>query len=219
MTEIEPQKAYWDLAESTLWICTRDLEQVRALSILDEQDRIALAMFGLKPPVFRIGPPESVNGANIMWPGQALDELLRKVHSRRVGITAMRAGDNNEQIPVPAAELNELTFFVQPDYGPPLVGLYSRSRDRLLWRSPQFWRADIVRAWPARNTKTVAVAGAILCYLQTIMSPGAALSKPEARERCLAEVPNAYPAAFEEGWRRLNPALKRKRGQHGPRAH
>jgi hypothetical protein len=186
---------------------------------MDEHDKIARAMFGLKPEFFRIGPAECVDRAIIMWPGQAQEELLRKTYGRRVRMTAIRDGGNNEQIPVPAAELNDLTFFIQADRGPPLVGWYSRSSNSLAWRSPLFCRADVVRAWPARNTKTVAVAGQILRHLRTIMNPEAPLAKPEARRRCLAEVPGAYPAAFERAWRGLDPALKRKRGEHGPRAH
>jgi len=82
---------------------------------------------------------------------------------------------------------------------------------------PQFLRGDVVGAWPARNTKTAAVSGAILRHLRGIMSPEAPLSRVEALRRCLAEVPNAYPAAFKKAWADLEPGFKRGRGKHGPR--
>ena len=59
-------------------------------------------------------------------------------------------------------------------------------------------RANGMRVWPARNTKTVAVCGAILHHLREIMIPEAPLTKLEAQRRCLAEVPNAYAEAFKQ---------------------
>jgi hypothetical protein len=153
--------------------------------------------------------------AVMMWPSQALEDLLRKVHGHRVRMTAIRcAGSHHEQIPVPPAELNDLIF--QLDVAS--VGLWSRSRDTLVWRSPQFLRADVIRVWSARNTKTAAVSGAILRHLRQITSPEEPLTKPEAKQRCLAEVPNAYPEAFKKAWAALGPTFKRGRGKHGPRA-
>jgi hypothetical protein len=84
------------------------------------------------------------------------------------------------------------------------VGLWSRSRRTLVWKSPQFLRVDVVRRWPARNTKTAAVSGAILRHLREIMLPEAQLTKPVAQKQCMAEVPNAYPAAFNKAWAALD---------------
>jgi hypothetical protein len=78
-------------------------------------------------------------------------------------------------------------------------------------------RADAVRAWPARNTKTAAVSAAILRHLREIMSAEAPLTKLEAQRQCIAEVPNAYPEAFRRAWAQLDPSYKRQRGKHGPR--
>jgi len=88
-----------------------------------------------------------------------------------------------------------------------------------MWRSPQFLSVEVVDEWPARNTKTAAVSTAILRHLREIMSLGARLTKLEARQRCLAEVPKAYPGAFEKAWAELEPSCKRGRGKHGPRGH
>ena len=149
---------------------------------------------------------------------RAVDDLHGKVHSRRVQMTAIRCnGTSDEQIPVPTAELNNLFFGFVPDHPLAPVGLWSRSRRVLVWRSPQFLRADGLRAWPARNTKTAAVSGAILRHLRKIMTPEAPLTKLEAKGRCLAEVPNAYPEAFKKAWAKLEPSYKRGRGKHGPR--
>jgi hypothetical protein len=92
--------------------------------------------------------------------------------------------------------------------------LWSRSRGILLWRSPQFLSADVISAWPARKLKPASVSTAILHRLQEIMTPEAPLTKAEARQRCLAEVPKAYPAAFEKAWAKLDPSCKRGRGKH-----
>jgi hypothetical protein len=48
--------------------------------------------------------------------------------------------------------LNDLIFRLSPGHRLAAVGLWSRSRDTLVWRSPQFLRADVMRVWPARNT-------------------------------------------------------------------
>jgi len=95
------------------------------------------------------------------------------------------------------------------------VGLWSRSRGILLWRSPQFLSADVISAWPARKLKPASVSNAILHRLQEIMKPEAPLTKAEAWGRCLAEVPKAYPAGFEKAWAKLDPSCKRGRGKHG----
>jgi hypothetical protein len=41
------------------------------------------------------------------------------------------------------------------------------------------------------------------------MKPDAPLTELEAQRRCMAEVPNAYPAAFEKAWAELDPSCKR----------
>jgi hypothetical protein len=155
----------------------------------------------------------------MMEAGQAIVELLRKVHTRRVQMTAIECdGGRHEQIPVPSAELNDLEFRISPGDRVAPVGLWSRSRRVLVWRSPQFLSADVVGAWPAPITKTAAVVTAMLQYLRKIMIPEAPLTKREALQRCMVEVPNAYPEAFKRAWAGLDPSYKRARGKHGPRA-
>ena len=148
------------------------------------------------------------------------EDLLRKVHSRRVRMTAINFRDPDErQIEVPLAEMNDLEFRMIPGNRGVVAGLWSRSRDALVWRSPQFWRADVIGAWPPPRTKTAAVSAAILRHLREIMTPEAALTKTEAEQRCLAEVPNAYPEAFKRAWDQLEASYKRRRGKHGKRAY
>jgi hypothetical protein len=72
---------------------------------------------------------------------------------------------------------------------------------------------------PARNRKTAATTHAILRHLRQLMTPEAPLTKLEAQQRCMAEVPNAYPEAFKKAWAQLEPSCKRARGKHGRRAH
>ena len=133
-------------------------------------------------------------------------------------MTAIRCkGNSCRQITVPLAELNELHFRFAPGHEVAPVGLWSRSRGILLWRSPQFLSADVMSAWPARNLKPASVSNAILRRLQEIMKPEAPLTKGEAQRRCLAEVPQAYLQAFNKAWAALEPSRKRGRGKHGPR--
>jgi hypothetical protein len=150
----------------------------------------------------------------------AFEDLLRKVHSRRVRMTAINFPDSNErQIEVPLAELNDLELRMITDYRGVGTVLWSRSRDAVAWRSPQFLRVDVIGAWPAPRTKTATVAPAILRHLRQIMTPEAGLTKTEARQRCLAEVANAYPAAFKRAWDELEVPYKKGRGKHGKRLH
>src|SRR5256885_1968823 len=150
MTNVVDPKAYWDLPETIWWICKRDEQRVTDMQDMSEEDKIALALFGIRPMT---------------------------------------------------------------------VGLWSRSYGSLVWSSPQFLRADVMRAWPARNKKTAATAHAILRYLRQIMTPKTPLTKLEAQRRCMAEVHHAYPEAFKKAWAVLEPSCKRGRGKHGPRSH
>jgi hypothetical protein len=228
MTNDVDRKTYWDLLETLRWICTRDEQLVAAMWDLDDDTRIALALFAkevpraIRPPLSRTTRGADLDPATLQCdrrtsnPG--LDDVHRKVHSRRVQMTAIRCDSgSDEQIPVPLAEMNDLRFRLMPGHRAAPTGLWSRSRDMLVWRSPQFLRADVISAWPPRNTKTTAVSAAILRHLRRIMSPEAPLTKIEAWRRCLAEVPNAYPGAFAKAWAELEPSCKRGRGKHGPR--
>src|SRR5262249_50221492 len=65
-------------------------------------------------------------------------------------------------------------------------------------------------------TKTAADSGAILRHLREIITPEAPLTKLEAKRRRLAEVPNAYPEAFEKAWAQLEPLLQERSRQARP---
>jgi hypothetical protein len=227
------KKTYWDLADTVMWICTRDEQRVAAMWDMNENDKLSLALSQMRVPrAIRSRPGPSGSNLGADWGPAApqgdgrpssqglldLGILLRKVHSGRVRMTAIRFdGTSEHQIAVPLAELNDLSFRVVPGHPVEPAGLWSRSRGILVWRAPQFLRVDVVSAWPAPNTKTAAVSVAILRHLREIMTPEAPLTKVEAQRRCLAEVTNAYPEAFKKAWAELDPSRKRARGKHGPR--
>jgi len=176
MTTALDQKTYWGIGETVMWIRIRDHERVAAMSDLSEEEAMVLAMFAFKaqwdlrslldlptnPDADRneTAPQDKdkslrIDGPVLMPPDQALDDLHRKLRSRRLPLTAIRCdGNNGKRTPVPTADLNDLIVRFTPG-GHPLVsvGLWSRSRDTLVWRSPQFLRADVMLLWPTRTTK------------------------------------------------------------------
>jgi hypothetical protein len=240
MTNAVDYQTFWGLGEMVMWIRTRDVERVAAMAGLSETDAMVLALFTcrarLHPRLLarlsvtnfdsdrqaaaphENGEASEISEPGMMDPNRALDDLHGKIHSRRVQMTAIRCdGSSDEQTPVPPVELNDLTFRFIPGNAVAPVGLWSRSRGVLVWRSPQFLRANGLRVWPARNKKTATVSGAILRHLRKIMSREAPITKSEAQRRCLTEVPNAYLGAFKKAWAELEPSCKRGRGKHGPR--
>ena len=176
------RKKYWDLVETLMWIATRDESRVAALRDKSDEIKTALVFSAMREEPIVIEYPHRASGTNggadleqpaPLRAGRApypLDDLPAKVQSGRVRMTAIRDdGGTNEQTPVPLAELNDATFRLPPSRSVAPVGLWSRS-GTLVWRSPQFLRADVVAAWPARNRKTAAASAAILRYLRSIMS-------------------------------------------------
>ena len=232
MTSVVDPKTYWDLLETVWWIRSRDEEWVAEMQDKSEEDKVALALFGHKPELKllpRLSLPEAEFNAAMQMVSaciaeptlldQTLDDLFKKVSSGQVRMTAIRFGRSSDgQIPVPLAELNGLTFRIATG-NRVLAGLWSRSHRSLVWSSPQFLRADVIRAWPARNKKTAATTHAMLRHLRQLMTAEAPLTKLEAQQRCMAEVPHAYPEAFKKAWAELEPSRKRARGKHGPRSH
>ena len=232
MTNVVDPKAYWDLFETVWWIRSRDAERVADMQDKAEEDKAALALFGLKPEAKllpRLSLPEAEFNAAMQMVSacpaeptlldQTLDDLFKKVSSGQVRMTAIRVGRSSDgQIPVPLAELNGLMFRIATG-NRVRAGLWSRLHDLLVWGSPQFLRADAIRAYPARNKKTAATTHAMLRHLRQLMTAEAPLTKLEAQQRCMAEVPHAYPEAFKKAWAELEPSRKRGRGKHGRRAH
>jgi hypothetical protein len=144
-----------------------------------------------------------------------LRELMKKVHTRRISNDVAQRGGAwpsfdwaSERLGIPLTE----------DPLAPII-VWSQIHQEAVGTSPWFSRADVIRAWPERRKKTAAVDGAILRHLRQISTPEAPLTKDQAWKRCRDEVPNAYPAAFERAWLRLDPALKLRRGKHGIRTH
>ena len=221
------KKTFWNLAETVMWICTRDEQRVAALWDMNENEKLHRALYEMRanravtsgPGPSRsnlgadLGPAERGAGAL----SEGLGDVLKKVHSRRVQMTAICEGSRDGQIVVPVAELNDLEFRLILDDPVAPVRLWSRSRKTFVWEAPQFLRKNVVRQWPAPNTRTATVYDAILRHLQLVMPLDAPLTKAEAQRRCLAEVPNAYLEAFKKAWAKLEPSRKRARGKHGPR--
>src|SRR5437762_7573668 len=112
MTRIVGPKAYWDLPETVWWICARDEGCVTNMQDMSEEDKAALALFGIKSELKllpRLGLPEAEFKAALQMvlaqesekpprtaeqilPGRALDDLFKKVSSGQVRMTAIRVG-------------------------------------------------------------------------------------------------------------------------------
>jgi hypothetical protein len=231
---------YWDIVETLLWIFTRDEGRVGtrwdmkeenraplAMSAVDEalnpSSRLLLAKYGFEADcelaVQRAGRSwRDSNESGIIGPREVLNYLLRQVQNRRIRVSAIQCDRYRvRQVPLPISELNDLEFRISPGHRIARVGLWSRSRNSLIWRSPQFFRADVIRVWPAQKKQTADVPDAILRHLREIMSSTTPLTRAEAQRRCLAEVPDAYAAAFNKAWSILDPHYKRGRGKHGSR--
>jgi hypothetical protein len=227
---------YWNLVETLHWICTRNWDPVELAWDIKGENRIPLATSSanavLDPLLIEYdfeadceaavqragGKSPDIEESGLIGPSGALNYLLRQAYSRRIRMTAIECDRYRvKQVPLPRAELNDLEFRIAPGHRIAKVGLWSCSRNTLMWRSPQFLRADVIRVWPARTHKKAAISGAILRHLQAIMSSAARLTRAEAQQRCLVEVPNAYPEAFKKAWALLDASYKKARGEHRSR--
>src|SRR5882672_4496536 len=107
MTSIVDPKAYWDLLETVWWIRSRDEEWVAEMQDKSEEDKAALALFGLKPEAKllpRLSLPEAEFNAAMQMvsacPAEPtlqdqtldLDDLFKKVSSGQLRMTAIRFG-------------------------------------------------------------------------------------------------------------------------------
>jgi hypothetical protein len=225
------RKLYWDLLETLQWIATRDEGGITLPAIFtaeavsgahapwvlakyDFTDDSELAAWQADRKSL------TVSEADMIGSSQALNYLIQQVRSRRIRMTAIKCGKYRiNQVPVPPAELGGLEFRITPDHRLAKVGLWSPWHNTLMWRSPLFLRSDVIRVWPARKKKSAGAFGLILQHLQTIMIPATPLTKADAQRRCLAEVPDAYPAAFKKAWAILDPSCKRGPGKPRGRTH
>jgi len=230
------RRMYWDLFETLQWIGTRDERRITVMGDIDENNRTPLAMpiaeavldrrplllqanddftADCEPVAWQAGRKSlQANESGIIAAGQALNYLLQQVHSRRIRMTAIKCDRYRvRQVPVPPAELDDLEFRINSDHRL-TIGLWSRSRNTLMWRSAHFLRADVMHVWPARKKKAAAVSSVILQHLRTITTPATPLTRADAQRRCLAEVPDAFPEAFNKAWAILDPSHKRGRGRH-----
>jgi hypothetical protein len=198
------------IAQSTF--SPRAVLDLRSLPLVIEQnakaDRgVAASRCDRKSP----GTDES----SVIALNETLNYLLRQVQIRRIRMTAVKCDRYRvKQLLVPSAELIDLEFRITPRHRIASVGLWSRSRNTLMWESPQFLRADIARVWPTPKKETAAVSD-VLHHLQAVMTLAVPLTKADAQRRCLAEVPNASSAGFKKAWALLDPSRKRRRGEHG----
>src|SRR5207302_758693 len=130
MTSDADRKTYWDLLETLRWIATRDEQLVAVMWDWSDDEKVAVALFGIKVEIgiIRSGPGLSGTnrGADLNRPApqgdektsiRVLDEVLRKVHSGRVRMTAIKCdGNSEEQTPVPMVELNDLRLRLVPGH-------------------------------------------------------------------------------------------------------
>lgn len=154
----------------------------------------------------------------MMTSDQALGDLFEKAKSGHPKMQGRKVG-TSDYGQIQPFELTELRLRIVPGYAQTPVGLWMPDRNAMIWTSLQCARADVMTAWPAPRTRTVTVFAAILRHLEEVMPPEAPLTKADARKRCLVDVPNAYPEAFERAWRQLETSRKRGHGKHGPRVH
>lgn len=223
--------AYWTVAEAVVWACTRKLERVEALAHPAAPAAVGIAMIKYAPMGFipmnddgsPAGEPRMAIHADYVGilPHVALRDLIKEGRRGRIRAEGKRCGaDRYEQIrPI---EFVELDFRLVPGHPGAPIGLWSKSRAGMAWTEVQVAREDVMRMWPPQSShaaKTAAAEHAIVEHLRKLMRPEAPLTKPEAKARCLDEVPGAYPEAFEKAWKKLPPERKRGRGKHGPRAH
>jgi hypothetical protein len=231
-------KAYWDLLETLHWIGTRDQEGLTAIgdikednrtpltvltsdAVLDWRQLLLLVKYDFKddrpPAEWQAGRNSlDANEASILGLGKSLNYLLQQMDSRRIRMAAIKCDRYRVKLAlVSPADLNDLEFRITLDHRVAKVGLWSRSRNELMWRSPKFLRSDIIRVWPARKRNLASVSEVILRHLRTITNPVAPLTRADAQRRCLAEVRGAYPEAFKKAWGMLDPSCKRARGESG----
>ena len=222
---------YWDILATLHWICTRDegkteekkrtlLGKSTAATLFDFHQLLAGKydfMVSGEPVSCQAGQKSlDANGSSMFGIVDSLNYLLAQVHRRRIRIKALKCeGRRVKEVSVSPADLNDLEFRIISDHAVAELGLWSRSRNALIWKSPKFSRADILRVWPARKKTSAEVSAIILRHLQTIMTPHAPLTKADAQKRCLAEVRHASPGAFQKAWSSLDPSCKRRRGNHG----
>jgi hypothetical protein len=228
MTTAAEQKAYWNYGEVVMWICTRDHDRVAELRHMREAKAIIRAVFGSKSgwelwwARTDAGPEleaRRFEAPLMMRPDEANEVLSRKVLSGRLGMMMIRYdGDDHGRTGVSLSEANDFEFRLTGDPDEPVI-VWSRALQKQVGTSPWFLRRDVLRLWPEWVTRTVTLMAAIRGYVEEISTPEAPLTKAEARERCLREVPGARPRAFERAWARVDPARKRGRGKHGPPRH
>src|SRR5271169_79139 len=76
MTNVVDPKAYWDLPETIWWICTRDEQWVTDMQDMSEEDKAALALFGIRPMTvvqpLKPPPPEIIAALQMMLAKAAL---------------------------------------------------------------------------------------------------------------------------------------------------
>jgi hypothetical protein len=242
MASAAEQKTDWNLGETVIWVSTRDHSLILAMSDSSEAETITRAFFDLDrlpkgdavitvSELRRSLPPASPVSLDrqIRWletvpprkpsPDLVLQEITRSVRAHRVQLTMRPCEPNNTlRVAVSPSEANDLEFRLTGHWDEP-VAVWSRSAREQVGTSPRFSRRDVLRLWPEWVRRTVALTAAIRGYVEEISTPEAPLTKAEARERCLKEVPGARPRAFEKAWARVDPARKRGRGKHGSPRH
>ena len=94
------KNTFWDLAQTVMWICTRDEQRVAAISDMNENEKLSLALFGMKVEMVirsRPGPSGSNLGADlarISHTGFQLEAVVRAVHGMVASALARNLGES-----------------------------------------------------------------------------------------------------------------------------
>jgi hypothetical protein len=162
--------------------------------------------------------PVVADGLYLEAPADPIAALIEEVRNGRLEMWDRKVG-GRAFTRIEPVEFADLTFRIVPGLSEATMGLWMPAEDAMVWTSLQCPSATVVGLWPASNRNTADVRMAIFDYLVAISRPEAPLTKAAARDKSLKEVSNAYPEAFEHACRQLDISRKRRRGQHGPRAH
>jgi hypothetical protein len=211
------QKILWNLGEALTWIQSYDYNRLCAIWDYTETEAVSC---GLLHSTYAVKHEDQASclasRRDDKFELPAIEQIKRSVQRGELRVSALRydAGPN-EWVPVPKSELAHLEIRLTGD---PLVPiLWSQSSSAPVYKLPRFSSSEIIRLWPAAGVKTAVMDRALLRHLERISSKVEPLTKDQARDRCLEEVPGAFVRAFERAWAQLDPEMKRGRGKHGRR--
>ena len=153
---------YWTLAETVLWILTRDASRVAAVprpavddglphdsAVMEELLKLAPEMPDLASESQIAHPDqweELPNGVGFLAQGEIFEDLARRVRAGEVKARGQRPGLNDsEGEPIAPSRWDTLVFQSMPDG---LCGVLSKTT---LWVRVQFRRSEVTAWWPPKG--------------------------------------------------------------------